>query len=75
MPQRIAHSSISIDATKLSEDDESRIEEFKTEVTNSGGRLPGSGRVNPESLDLQTEITITNQLLEQLFMWSTKLNI
>ena len=40
-----------------------------------GGRLPGSGRVKPENLNSNDEITITDQVAEQLKNWSQKLGI
>ena len=65
-----------IDAAKLSVDgSHSRTQEFEDEVKVAGGRLPGSGRVNPENLNSNDEITITDQVAEQLKNWSQKLGI
>lgn len=76
MPQQISHFVIAIDAAKLSVDgNSSRSEEFVEEVKNAGGRLPGSGRVNPEDLDSGDEITITDQVRDQLSSWSEKLGL
>jgi len=76
MPQQISHFVIAIDAAKLTVDgDKSRSEEFVDEVKNAGGRLPGSGRVNPEDLDSGDEITITDQVRDQLSSWSEKLGL
>jgi (2R)-3-sulfolactate dehydrogenase (NADP+) len=66
-PQQISHFIIAIDAAKLSVDGNSgRTTEFVSEVNAAGGRLPGSNRVNPEELNLDDEVTITDQVFEQL---------
>jgi (2R)-3-sulfolactate dehydrogenase (NADP+) len=66
-PQQISHFIIAIDAAKLSVDGNSgRTAEFVSEVNAAGGRLPGSNRVNPEKLNLDDEVTITDQVFEQL---------
>ena len=66
-PQQISHFIIAIDAAKLSVDGNSgRTKEFVSEVNAAGGRLPGSNRVNPERLNLDDEVTITDQVFEQL---------
>jgi (2R)-3-sulfolactate dehydrogenase (NADP+) len=66
-PQQISHFIIAIDAAKLSVDGNSgRRAEFVSEVNAAGGRLPGSNRVNPEKLNLDDEVTITDQVFEQL---------
>ena len=76
LPQQISHFVIAIDAAKLSVDgSHSRTQEFEDEVKVAGGRLPGSGRVNPEKLNSNDEITITDQVAEQLKNWSQKLGI
>ena len=67
LPQQISHFVIAINAAKLSVDGENnRTIEFATEVKAAGGRLPGSNRVNPEQLNLDDEITVTDQVFEQL---------
>jgi (2R)-3-sulfolactate dehydrogenase (NADP+) len=67
LPQQISHFIIAIDAAKLSVDgNNGRTAEFAAEVTAAGGRLPGSNRVNPEKLNLNDEITITDQVFGQL---------
>lgn len=66
-PQQISHFIIAIDAAKLSVDgNNGRPAEFASEVNSAGGRLPGSNRVNPEKLNLDDEVTITDQVFEQL---------
>lgn len=76
MPQQISHFVIAIDAAKLSVDGtNSRTQEFEDEVKVAGGRLPGSNRVNPEKLNSGDEITITDQVAEQLKNWSLKFGI
>jgi (2R)-3-sulfolactate dehydrogenase (NADP+) len=76
MPQQISHFVIAIDASKLSVDGNNhRTSEFVQEVNSAGGRLPGANRVNPEKLNDGDEITITDQVSEQLKTWSTKLGI
>jgi (2R)-3-sulfolactate dehydrogenase (NADP+) len=75
-PQQISHFIIAIDAAKLSVDGEnSRAADFGSAVSDAGGRLPGSNRVNPEKLDNSENITITDQVADQLAQWSTKLGI
>jgi (2R)-3-sulfolactate dehydrogenase (NADP+) len=75
-PQQISHFIIAIDAAKLSVDGEnSRAADFASAVSDAGGRLPGSNRVNPEKLDNSENITITDQVADQLAQWSTKLGI
>ncbi len=67
LPQQISHFVIAIDSAKLSVDGNTgRTAEFASEVTAAGGRLPGSNRVNPETLNLDDEITITDQVFAQL---------
>ena len=67
LPQQISHFIIAIDAAKLSVDGNTgRTAEFASEVSAAGGRLPGSNRVNPEKLNLDDEITITDQVFGQL---------
>jgi (2R)-3-sulfolactate dehydrogenase (NADP+) len=67
LPQQISHFIIAIDAEKLSVDGaNNRTNEFVSEVGAAGGRLPGANRVNPEKLNLDDEITITDQVFSQL---------
>lgn len=67
LPQQISHFIIAIDASKLSVDgNNSRTADFANEVKAAGGRMPGSNRVNPEALNLNDEITITDQVFAQL---------
>ena len=67
LPQQISHFIIAIDASKLSVDgSNSRTADFANEVKAAGGRLPGSNRVNPGALNLNDEITITDQVFAQL---------
>lgn len=75
-PQQISHFIIAINAEKLSVDgDNSRAADFASAVAESGGRLPGANRANPEKLDNEEIITITDQVADQLAQWSTKLGI
>jgi (2R)-3-sulfolactate dehydrogenase (NADP+) len=74
--QQISHFIIAIDAAKLSVDGEnSRTADFAEFVTGAGGRLPGSNRVNPENLNNAEEITVTDQVADQLAKWSSKMGI
>ncbi len=76
LPQQISHFVIAIDATKLSVDgSHDRSAEFAAAVNDAGGRLPGSNRANPEKLNYADEITITEQVSDQLQNWSVKLGI
>ena len=74
--QKISHFIIAIDAAKLSVDGEnSRSVDFADFVIETGGRLPGSNRANPENLNSSEDIVITDQVAEQLKQWSNKLGI
>lgn len=76
LPQEISHFVIAIDATRLSVDGENdRMEQLPQIVAEAGGRLPGSARVNPDGLDPTAIISITEQVAEQLALWTTKLGI
>lgn len=76
LPQQISHFVIAIDASKLSVDgSNNRTSEFAVAVHDAGGRLPGSNRVNPERLSDADEITITDQVSDQLQNWSIKLGL
>jgi (2R)-3-sulfolactate dehydrogenase (NADP+) len=75
-PQKISHFIIAIDAAKLSVDGENtRTADFSALVNAAGGRLPGANRSNPELPDIAENITITDQVADQLAQWSTKLGI
>jgi (2R)-3-sulfolactate dehydrogenase (NADP+) len=74
--QQISHFIIAIDAAELSVDGEnSRTADFADLVTGAGGRLPGSNRVNPENLNNAEEITVTDQVADQLAKWSSKMGL
>ncbi len=76
LPQEISHFIIAIDAAKLSVDGaNSRDSDFASEISKAGGRLPGANRVNPESLNSDDLISITDQVEEQLQLWVKKLGI
>lgn len=76
MPQQISHFVIAIDAAQLSVDGKnSRKDEFKDAVRFAGGRMPGSDRINPEKLIMSDEITITDQVSQELKIWSEKLGV
>jgi (2R)-3-sulfolactate dehydrogenase (NADP+) len=76
LPQQISHFVIAIDADKLSVDEnQTRKSEFVAEVSSAGGRLPGANRVNPEDLLESDEITVTDQVSEQLRNWASKLGV
>lgn len=64
--QAISHLVIAIDADKLSVDGQSRREHFVDSVQAAGGRLPGSGRLNPYKLDQGSTITITDAIAAEL---------
>ncbi|MEJ6761270.1 MAG: Ldh family oxidoreductase [Candidatus Planktophila sp.] len=76
IPQQISHFVIAIDGSKLSVDqNHDRTSQFSAAVGAAGGRLPGSNRSNPESLNLDDQISITDQVSDQLNTWSAKLGI
>lgn len=76
LPQEISHFVIAIDAQRLSVDGEnSRIDQLPQIVADAGGRLPGSNRVNPDALEDEDIISITEQVAEQLTFWTTRLGI
>lgn len=66
LPQEISHFIIAIKADALTVDGHSRTEEFAAAIKAAGGRLPGSSRANPEHLNRNDEITITDQVAEQV---------
>ena len=66
LPQEISHFIIALDAKALSVDGKDRTGEFAEAVKSAGGRLPGANRANPERLNLDEEITITDQVAEQV---------
>lgn len=75
-PQQISHLVIAIDAAKLSVDGaNSRTKDFSNLVSAAGGRLPGSNRANPEQPEYSENISITDQVADQLTNWSKKLGI
>jgi (2R)-3-sulfolactate dehydrogenase (NADP+) len=75
-PQKISHFIIAIDSAKLSVDGENtRTADFSALVNAAGGRLPGANRSNPERPDIAENITITDQVADQLAQWSTKLGL
>jgi len=76
LPQEISHFIIAIDASRMSVDGEhDRLAQFSSDVSDAGGRLPGSNRANPEKFNGSDLITITDQVEAQLALWSAKLGI
>ncbi len=55
------HQSLSVDGNNRQNQ-----QSLPQEVTAAGGRLPGSNRVNPEKLNNDDQITITDQVFAQL---------
>ncbi len=75
-PQEIAHFVIAIDASKLSVDGPNdRISQFQDGVTEAGGRLPGSTRVDPTALNSDDHITITDTVGSQIQEWAIRLGV
>lgn len=66
LPQEISHFIIAIDAKALTVDGKDRTKEFAEAVSSAGGRLPGANRVNPENLNDNDEISITDHVAEQV---------
>lgn len=76
IPQEISHFVIAIDAEKLSVDGKhDRIAIFQREVTQAGGRLPGSNRVDPATLVQTDEIVIAEDVSTQLQEWASRLGV
>ena len=76
LPQEIAHFVIAIDASKLSVDGPNdRLSEFQGVISDAGGRLPGSNRVDPTSMTTSDEITITDTVSAQISDWATRLGV
>ena len=76
LPQEIAHFVIAINAQALSVDsNKDRLEEFSKAVTEAGGRMPGSNRVDPEHLNSDDEINVADNVLEQLQAWAERLHV
>ena len=73
-PQGISHFVIAIDASKLSVDGtHDGLDNFVTVVKDAGGRMPGSNRVDPENLVESDEITVADNVLQQIADWDAKL--
>lgn len=72
-PQGISLFVIAIDASKLSVDGESRLDDLVAGITAAGGRLPGANRVNPAVLNRGDEISVADSVLADLDEWSIKL--
>lgn len=76
LPQEISHFIIAIDAARLSVDGSAnRLEQFPSAISEAGGRLPGSNRVNPDKMADSDIISITDQVADKLADWSNKLGI
>ena len=76
LPQEIAHFVIAINADALTVDgSHDRLGEFSQAVTDSGGRMPGSNRVDPEHLNSEDEINVADNVLEQIQTWAERLKI
>ena len=75
LPQEIAHFVIAIDASKLSVNGESRLQDFAEAVVDSGGRLPGSSRTNPLALNSDDEITVADNVITSINSWTEKLSV
>ncbi|MEI8067174.1 MAG: Ldh family oxidoreductase [Actinomycetes bacterium] len=76
LPQEIAHFVIAINADALTVDgSHDRLDQFAHAVTESGGRMPGSNRVDPEHLNPEDEINVADNVLEQLQTWAERLHI
>lgn len=74
LPQEISHFIIALDAERLSVDGTNdRKEQFQNAVKDAGGRLPGSNRLNPQLLDREETITVTDTVMDQLDSWSNRL--
>ena len=73
--QEIAHFVIAIDASKLSVNGESRLRDFAEAVVDSGGRLPGSSRINPLALNADDEITVPDNVITSINSWAEKLSV
>ena len=76
LPQEIAHFVIAINADALTVDgSHDRLGEFSQAVTDSGGRMPGSNRVDPEHLNAEDEVNVADNVLEQIQTWAERLKI
>lgn len=76
LPQEVSHFVIAINAEALSVDgNQDRLSNFAQAVTDSGGRMPGSNRVDPERLNPQDDINVADNVLEQLASWTQRLKI
>jgi (2R)-3-sulfolactate dehydrogenase (NADP+) len=74
-PQGISHSIITIDPSKVAgEESLKRFSKIARNVTDSGGRIPGGGRLNPTEIGEQ-EITILDGVYADLNKWAERLGV
>ena len=75
VPQRIAHLLLAIDPGLLDGDGRGRerLDELAATVVASGGRLPGTGRLDPHELDPAQELVIAEGTATALATWRARL--
>ncbi len=72
-PQGISLFVIAIDASKLTVTGGDQLAEFSHAITEAGGRMPGSHRVDPANLNPADEITVADSVLVELDQWAAKI--
>jgi (2R)-3-sulfolactate dehydrogenase (NADP+) len=72
--QGISHTVITINPSSIGKDSKDGLDELAASITASGGRLPGSKRVNPNNLG-SGEITLADAVISDLNSWSQKLGL
>jgi (2R)-3-sulfolactate dehydrogenase (NADP+) len=74
-PQKISHFVMAIDVAAFDTDASSRLVALSDAVIETGGRLPGSNRLQPSSIPADLALTIAPAVIDQLQVWSEKLAI
>jgi (2R)-3-sulfolactate dehydrogenase (NADP+) len=72
--QGISHTVITVNPESIGKDSKAGLDGLAASITASGGRLPGSKRVNPNNLG-NGEIAIADAVINDLNSWSEKLGI
>jgi (2R)-3-sulfolactate dehydrogenase (NADP+) len=72
--QGISHTVITINPASIGKDSKDGLDGLAASITASGGRLPGSKRVNPNNLG-SGEITLADAVISDLNSWSQKLGL
>ena len=73
--QRVSHFVIAIDVTAIETDAPERFLALADAVSESGGRLPGSGRLQPSKIPADLELNIADSVADELHAWAQRSGI